>query len=272
MTMTYEERLRKLEEYGLTEYQARVYLALLELGESPARQIPALSRVPRTRIYVTMSQLHEKGLVKIVPENPIKYIPVPFSEYLEREAQELRNRAAYLIAEKDFVEREFRVNKNVQPEKLGSFELIYGRKNIRETLIKSYTDAQKEVLSVGSSASPGRIVRATLPYLIDRSKTGVKIHFAFPITPNNIEKIRKIEKYVKVTILPKEPHMNIVIIDNKISIQIHRNPDDENPIKGDDIALLSNDPVIVNGMHEMLVNYISLHENMKNKKRKVDSR
>ena len=57
------DRIKKLMEHNLTEYQARVYLTLLDLGSATAGQIPALSRVPRTRIYATMQQLHERGLV-----------------------------------------------------------------------------------------------------------------------------------------------------------------------------------------------------------------
>src|SRR5439155_4783653 len=65
-----QERARKLMEHGLTEYQARVYLTLLDLGAATATQISPLSKVPRTRIYATMQQLHQKGLVQILPETP----------------------------------------------------------------------------------------------------------------------------------------------------------------------------------------------------------
>src|SRR3990172_5267462 len=92
------ERIRKLRDFGLTEYQARVYLALLDLGNATASQIPAISRVPRTRIYATMQQLHEKGLVEIIPETPLKYTPVPFSSYLATRAQEQREKAEQLEA------------------------------------------------------------------------------------------------------------------------------------------------------------------------------
>src|SRR5439155_9519031 len=73
-----QERVRKLMEHGLTEYQARVYLTLLDLGAATASQISPLSKVPRTRIYTTMQQLHQKGLVQILPETPLRYEPVAF--------------------------------------------------------------------------------------------------------------------------------------------------------------------------------------------------
>src|SRR3977135_520821 len=73
-----QERVRKLMEHGLTEYQARAYLTLLDLGAATASQVSPLSKVPRTRIYATMQQLHQKGLVQILPETPLRYEPVAF--------------------------------------------------------------------------------------------------------------------------------------------------------------------------------------------------
>src|SRR5207245_7041665 len=42
-----QDRLRKMADHGLTEYQARVYLTLLDLGSATASQISPLSKVPR---------------------------------------------------------------------------------------------------------------------------------------------------------------------------------------------------------------------------------
>src|SRR5207245_400941 len=72
-----QDRLRKMADHGLTEYQARVYLTLLDLGSATASQISPLSKVPRTRIYAAMQQLHEKGLVQILPETPCRQRPRP---------------------------------------------------------------------------------------------------------------------------------------------------------------------------------------------------
>jgi len=88
-----QDRLRKMADHGLTEYQARVYLTLLDLGSATASQISPLSKVPRTRIYATMQQLHEKGLVQILPETPLRYKAVPFATYLQTLADDMRSRA-----------------------------------------------------------------------------------------------------------------------------------------------------------------------------------
>ena len=125
-------------DHGLTEYQARVYLTLLDLGSATASQISPLSKVPRTRIYAAMQQLHEKGLVQILPETPLRYKAVPFETYLRTLADDLRSRAKQIDTGLEASAREFAINAHQEPEARGRFEAIYGRKNVRERLLKMY--------------------------------------------------------------------------------------------------------------------------------------
>ncbi|TLZ97433.1 MAG: TrmB family transcriptional regulator, partial [Methanobacteriota archaeon] len=149
-----QERVRKLMEHGLTEYQARVYLTLLDLGAATATQISPLSKVPRTRIYATMQQLHQKGLVQILPETPLRYEPVSFDAYLRALGDDLRSRAKQIDAGLDLLAREFAINAQREPESHGRFEAIYGRKNVRERLLRMYAIASREVIGIGTTRSP----------------------------------------------------------------------------------------------------------------------
>ena len=58
-----------LEEFGLSNKEAKVYLALLELGKSKAGEITKKSAVNRTNVYDALERLIEKGLVSYVSEN-----------------------------------------------------------------------------------------------------------------------------------------------------------------------------------------------------------
>jgi HTH-type transcriptional regulator, sugar sensing transcriptional regulator len=55
--------LKELEEYGFTQREIRVYLTLLELGESSAAAIIKKSAIPGSKIYETIEKLKEKGVV-----------------------------------------------------------------------------------------------------------------------------------------------------------------------------------------------------------------
>src|SRR2546426_1572594 len=192
------ERIRKLGEFGLTEYQARAYLALLDLGTATASQIPPIARVPRTRIYATMQQLHERGLVEIIPETPLKYKPVPFSNYLMKLASEQRQRAETLEASIVQVEEDLAIDGGQAPGEAGRFEAVYGRRNARERLIKMYAGAKREAYGIGTTKSPGRIMKAFGSILQEKKKEGVALHYAFPMTGENWKDVGALEAVAEV--------------------------------------------------------------------------
>ncbi len=59
----------ELQEFGLSNTEAKVYLALLELGKSKAGEITKKSAVNRTNVYDALERLIEKGLVSYVSQN-----------------------------------------------------------------------------------------------------------------------------------------------------------------------------------------------------------
>ena len=62
---------------GLTEYEARVYVALVGLGEANARRIHEESGVPRARVYDVLNTLGAKGCVVVRQGSPLMYAAVP---------------------------------------------------------------------------------------------------------------------------------------------------------------------------------------------------
>ncbi len=245
------DRIRKLTEFGLTEYQARVYLTLLDLGSATASQIPPLSRVPRTRIYATMQQLHEKGLVEILPETPLRYKAVPFAAFLRTAADELRGRASQLESNLDALSREFAILAQEEPELRGGFEAIYGRRNVRERLIKMYDSAEAEVIGIGTTKSPGRIMRAFGPSLIQKAKEGVSLKYAFCFTPENREDVKVLLAYAEVRHIDFQMPVYMHVVDEQEFLMSHPIPDDESFYRGDDITIWTDDPAIARAMSQM---------------------
>ncbi|MGB0757500.1 MAG: TrmB family transcriptional regulator [Patescibacteria group bacterium] len=54
-----------LQDLGLTENEARVYVAMLSLGPTTALELSKQSQVKRTTVYLALESLKEKGLVRI---------------------------------------------------------------------------------------------------------------------------------------------------------------------------------------------------------------
>ncbi len=238
-------------EFGFTEYQSRVYLALLDLGSAPASQIPPISRVPRTRIYATMQQLHEKGLVEIIPETPLRYSAVPFAKYVRKISEEYRQKASELDANIDSLSNEFSIRSGLEPEDKGRFEAIYGRRNARERLTKMYMSANKEIIGIGTRRSPGRILKALGSVLEEKTKAGIVVKYAFPFKKEESSEFKQLTRFANVRKIEFDMPVYMHVVDQREFFMSHPIPDDESFYLGDDICIWTNDPAIAKAMNEM---------------------
>ena len=62
-----------LQSYGLTEKQAKVYLATLELGSAPVQQIAEKAVLSRSTVYEVLEHLAHEGMVSTFNKKKIKY-------------------------------------------------------------------------------------------------------------------------------------------------------------------------------------------------------
>jgi sugar-specific transcriptional regulator TrmB len=76
-----------LHDIGLTDSESKVYLALLELGDSTRGDIVQRSGVAGSKIYDLLERLREKGLVSIYSKDKVKHFrpanPKQLLHYLE---------------------------------------------------------------------------------------------------------------------------------------------------------------------------------------------
>jgi len=69
-----EKRVENLKKYGLTEYEAKAYVALVGLGRGTARETCEISGVPQGRIYTVLNTLANRGFVSIEVGTPTYYL------------------------------------------------------------------------------------------------------------------------------------------------------------------------------------------------------
>ena len=60
-----------LEEFGLSQYEAQAYVALIAKGTISASELAYYSEIPRTKIYPTLLKLENKKLAIISKSKPI---------------------------------------------------------------------------------------------------------------------------------------------------------------------------------------------------------
>ena len=234
--------------FGLTGYEARVYLALLELGTAPVSRIPPISHVPRTRVYATMQQLHAKGLVQILPEKPLRYKAAPLSRYLKGLAEDYRRKANQLSTNATALLREFAASPREEPETPGRFEAIYGRRNVRDRLIEMVEGAESSVISIGSMHSPARILHGIGVDLEEKAASGVRVRMAFFLTAGNAAEVRTLSRYASVRHIDFFTPVCRHGVDGREFLMSHPIPDDDSPFRGEDIAIWTDDPAIADAM------------------------
>jgi len=64
---------KTLKNYGLTEKQAKIYLACLELGSAPVQKISQKSALPRSTCYEILEFLKQQSLVSVFSKKKTKY-------------------------------------------------------------------------------------------------------------------------------------------------------------------------------------------------------
>jgi len=135
------KQLYELLKIGLTEGEAKVYLALSELGSSTVGPIVKNSRVAYSNIYDILNRLIDKGIVSFVIKNKTKHFqaapPTNLLEYLdnkEKEISEQRTALKEVLSQLEEIQ---------QGKKGQEAEVFLGMKGLRSAYEKMLRGALK---------------------------------------------------------------------------------------------------------------------------------
>lgn len=94
--------LLTLQNYGFGEKEAKIYLAALELGSSPASTIARHSCIKRVTAYTILKDLKNRWIVNVLERNDITYFsvvsPKILLDFLEQKFLEFKDKAPALLA------------------------------------------------------------------------------------------------------------------------------------------------------------------------------
>jgi sugar-specific transcriptional regulator TrmB len=76
--------LLQLNKIGMSEYEAKVYMILSALRVASAREIHEQTKIPRGRIYETLTTLARKGFIVSSGKSPVLYSPADVTALFER--------------------------------------------------------------------------------------------------------------------------------------------------------------------------------------------
>lgn len=250
-SVAFEDRVRLATSLGLTAYEARAYLALLERGEAKAGAIATAARVPRGRIYEVLDSLQEKGLLSVVPVKPLRYRPVDLEAFADRRRGELRR------AERDIAETTSRLMSELAPRPApgptGDFSLVRKRRAMYRTYREMVEGARTSVMVSASEMCLLRGQAIMSDAYRDAAKRGVRVRILARVTPENRAAAEAYRAFAEVRHSDRGNRgTTVMVVDAREILIGHWNPDDEDPLVGDDVGLWSTNPGLVRSFVDLL--------------------
>jgi len=175
-----ENGAKMLSDFGLTPYEAKVYLAIVRLGPTSASRISKLAGVRREEVYRTLPKLEKRGLIDRVLGRPIKVRALPLEDALSLliglRKEELEKAVSELSAKKDRLLRNFKSEiKNTDVKESGShFVLVSEKEAITRRTATLTGIAMRNIDLADSSESVIRFVLDFADALKKASSRGVR--------------------------------------------------------------------------------------------------
>lgn len=166
-----EHLIEPLRNLGLSEKEAKIYLALLQLGPSTPYQIAKKAELKRPTAYVIAEELVEKGLIVHVPgESPKKYIartPDSFFADAEGKLQKAKSALPELRS----------LQKGISTEKpsILYFEGVGGVEQALMYRIKEYHGGEILAFLSDPEFADASLLPATLAFNEYRDRHGIKV-------------------------------------------------------------------------------------------------
>ena len=207
-----ESVVKKLRRVGLTEYEAKAYLALLNTHLSTATQVSEKSGVPRTKIYSVLEALRDKGWVHVYSGVPLLFKAVEPLRVFEKAKEDY---AELLDSVKTTLKEE--VNKMKEKFVIKRFDI--GLDGLKEAIKKAKT---VEI----NNATADFIKKVSVAFKPDAM---VKV-LLFPdeAKPNNMQQVlfKQAEVAIVTIMRNKEVPSMSIILDESRTFTVFQDPVD----------------------------------------------
>ena len=197
--------MKILEEIGLTKTEIKIYLALLELGQTTTTQIVRKANIHASKVYEFLDRLIQKGLASYVIKSNKKYFSASQPEHLrdflrrkEKTLKEQKEEVNKLIPSLNEIKKKGKNKINAE-----IYESLEGIKAVYEKILQT-SKKEETVYVLGAPRIANELVEG---FLLDwhkrRIKKGIKCKYIYDPDVRDFGKIREKMKLTEVRYLPK---------------------------------------------------------------------
>lgn len=237
--------LKKLE---FTEYEAKVYMALLSSQPANGNEIAIASGVPAPKVYETLRKLNERKIVTpistAVNGRKIQYVPISCGDFLNREKNEFSNNI-------EILESGLKEIASFNETSLINLFMIKGYSASLEAIKYSINDSKFEIL-ISGWCNDIEELREELNAAFERKVTIITLLFdkneVYVPWKNYIH-------YNDCSMKKRHKGEFCAVIDRENSIMLQTSNDGEGPH-----AVISGHPSVVNAIHNYIRHDIILNQ------------
>ena len=253
--MSSELTWKKLCEYaGLSEYEAKVYVSLIEAGAAKARKISAMCGVPRTKVYGVLKKLTDMGLVVEIPEDPRRFSPKPPKEAFEAYLKSYQSKAKNLLLIVSSLEKAFREAKERNMPQKADAWVIQGRQEILRKIREMLSKARRTVKIITNENGLILLYKCFNRLFDELNERNIKVRIITPLGSSNKHALNELRYMCSVEPVEVMPPIIFVQIDKSNFILVNLKPDNFSLSSKQDKAIFSDDPNLCEMLHFILYN------------------
>ena len=246
---------RRLSEFlGLSEYEAKLYVSLIEVGQATARKLSVLSGVPRTKVYPVLKRLIDMGFVTEIPGEPKRFLPVPPNIALKSYLQTYRDITQNLLSLISTLEDALKRARTQEKLRQGFIWTIKGKQNIFKKIREMLIGAKRSVYIITNGNDLILLFRMFSRLLDELASRSVKIKIITTNEENSKYLVKELRYLYDVKVVDLQFPLTVLYVDHEQLLMSYIQSE-SNPLKCEDEAVFSNNPVLRRLVWAQIVNY-----------------
>jgi sugar-specific transcriptional regulator TrmB len=212
-----ESIINYLQDFGLSEKEAKVYCILSKLGSASANEISAVTHSNRLQTYRSVKGLLDRGMVEISLERPRKYTPLKIENAISLLEQEAADRIVRLECKKPLLLQKWSELSDFPTSKASStFRIIQGSKNVYKFAILLFESAENIIdISIKGSEITRWINEGAADLLQRKMSKQVITRIITENGKENAQAILRLPEFCDLRHVASLNTVPIILIDNK---------------------------------------------------------
>jgi len=210
-----EEIVARLQELQLSKNEAKVYLALVTLGEAKASDVARESGVAREKTYRILKSLMEKGFAKMIQGNPRKWRAEDPLKLFYKKIEESKNRIQRQeLAIQELHKRFTEASLKREKKEISVWEV--GNEDRQEILKEIISNSKRELVLLVSPYHIDLFSSGDLKDAIKKvSKKDVKIQLVSWMMEGGLFQHAKLDYYTELSITDSEPITKTYVVSDR---------------------------------------------------------